>query len=100
MSSALSGMVASNMVPDQSAPLARSSLIRLCSFFLHLNICKRALQNKLAEIFQLFAYLIILHAFLSSADFFQNQLFKKFFQQYHQSAKQFGSMSGLMLCQA
>ena len=29
--------------------------------------------------------------FLSSADFFQNQLFKKIFREYHQSVKQFGS---------
>ena len=42
----------------------------------------------------LFAYWLILHALLSSADFFQNQLFKKFFQEYHQSVKQFGSRSG------
>ena len=61
-----------NMDPDQSSPLARSSLIRLCSFFLPLNICRSK-----AEIFQLFAYWIILHAFLSSADFFQNQLFSE-----------------------
>ena len=38
----------------------------------------------------------ILHAFLSY-DFFQNQLFKKHFQEYHQSVKQFGSRSGLTL---
>ena len=37
------------------------------------------------------------HAFLSSADFFQNQLFRKFYQESHQSVKQFGSRSGLTL---
>ena len=31
---------------------------------------------------------------LLTADFFQNHLFKKFFQEYHQSVKQFGSRSG------
>ena len=31
----------------------------------------------------------------SSADFFQYQLFKKFFQEHYQSAKRFGSRSGL-----
>ena len=39
--------------------------------------------------------------FLSSADLFQNQhFFKKFFQEYHQSVKQFGSRSGPTFCQA
>ena len=38
----------------------------------------------------LFAYWVILYAFLSSADFFQNH-FKKIFQEYHQSVKQLGS---------
>ena len=40
---------------------------------------------------ELFAYWVILHAFSLSADYFQNHLFSKFFQEYHQSAKQFGS---------
>ena len=49
--------------------------------------------------------LSMLHAqcftlFLSSADFFHNKLFKKIFLEYHQSVKQFGSRSGLTLCQA
>ena len=42
---------------------------------------------------KLFACWVILHAFLSSADifFYQNQYFiSKFFQEYHQSVKQFG----------
>ena len=35
---------------------------------------------------------VILHAFLSSADiFFNTNFFEKFFQEYHQSVKQFGS---------
>ena len=42
----------------------------------------------------------IFHAFLSSADFFQSQLFKKFFQEYNLSLKQFGSRSAPMFCQA
>ena len=33
--------------------------------------------------------------FLSSAVFFENQLFEKFFQKYDQSVKQFGPRSGL-----
>ena len=37
------------------------------------------------NITELFAYWIILHAFLSSADFLQNQLFEKSFQEYHQA---------------
>ena len=38
--------------------------------------------------------------FLSSAIFFQNQLFQKILQEYNQSVKQFESRSGLALCQA
>ena len=36
--------------------------------------------------------------FLSSAEFFQNYLFQKLFQEYHQSVKQFGSRSGPTFC--
>ena len=36
---------------------------------------------------------MILHAFLSSADFFKINFFDKLFQKYHQSVKQFGSRS-------
>ena len=38
----------------------------------------------------LIAYWVIFHAFLSSADFFQINFLKKFFQEYHQNVKQFG----------
>ena len=38
--------------------------------------------------------------FLSSADFFQIQLFEKFFQEYHQSIKHFGYRSGPTFCGA
>ena len=38
--------------------------------------------------------------FLLSADFFQNQLFAKLFQEYHQSVKQLGSRSGPTFCRA
>ena len=38
--------------------------------------------------------------FLSSADFFQNYLFKKFFQEYYQNVKQFGLCSGPTICWA
>ena len=38
--------------------------------------------------------------FLSSADFFQNQLLEKFFQEYHQSIKEFGPRSGPTFCLA
>ena len=41
---------------------------------------------------------VILHTLLSSADFFQNQLFQKKNQDYHQSVKQFGSRSGPTFC--
>ena len=40
-----------------------------------------------------------IHAFVSSADF-QNQLFRKFFQEYHRSVKQFGSRAGPTFCWA
>ena len=42
----------------------------------------------------------IFPAFSLSADFFQNQLFEKFFQEYNQSVKQFGSRSGWTFCWA
>ena len=38
--------------------------------------------------------------FLSTADFFQNQLFEKFFQDYHLNVKQIGSISGPTFCRA
>ena len=39
--------------------------------------------------------------YLSSADFFLKiNFFKKFFQEYHQSVKQFGPRSGLTFCRA
>ena len=44
---------------------------------------KKRAKNKLFESW------VIFHSFLSSADFFQNQIFQKFFQEYHQSGKQF-----------
>ena len=34
--------------------------------------------------------LIILHAFLSSADFFKSNFLKKFFQEYHEETQQLG----------
>ena len=49
---------------------------------------------------RLFAYWVIMHASLSSADFFQNQLLRKLFQEKHQSVKRFRSRSGLTFCQA
>ena len=42
----------------------------------------------------------IFHAFLSSAYFFQHQLFEKIFQKYHLSVKQIGSRSGPTFCRA
>ena len=36
--------------------------------------------------------------FLSSADFFKINFFEKFFWEYHQSVKQFGSRSELAFC--
>ena len=44
------------------------------------------------------AYWVILHVFWSSADFFQNQLFSKFFQEYRHSGKHFGSRSDPAFC--
>ena len=42
---------------------------------------------------------VIFYAFLWSADFFSNQYFSdKFFQEYHQSVKHFGSRSGRTFC--
>ena len=38
--------------------------------------------------------------FLSSADFFQNKPFKKFFLEHYQSVKQFGSRSGTTFCRS
>ena len=40
------------------------------------------------------ACLVILHAFLSYADFLNLFFFKSYFQEYHQSIRQFGSRSG------
>ena len=40
------------------------------------------------------------HAFLSSAEFFQIQHFRKIFQEYHLSVKQIGSRSGPTFCRA
>ena len=37
---------------------------------------------------------------LLPADFFQNQLFRKIFQEHYQSVKQFGSRSGLTVCRS
>ena len=45
-------------------------------------------------LFQFIACWVILHAFLSSAVFFKITFFKKFFQEYQQNVKQFGSRSG------
>ena len=36
-----------------------------------------------------------MHTFMSSTDFFSAKLFKKIFQEYHQSVEQFGPKSGL-----
>ena len=41
------------------------------------------------DIFQLFVYWVILHAFLWSAEIFQNQLLRNILQEYHQSIKHF-----------
>ena len=47
----------------------------------------------------LFAPWEIFPPFLSSADFFQNRLLKKLFQEYYQSVKQLRSRSGLIWVQ-
>ena len=43
---------------------------------------------------------LILHAFLSSVDFFKINFFEKFFHEYHQSVKLFGSRSCPTFCRA
>ena len=44
---------------------------------------------------------VILHAFLSSANFISKSFFwKKIVQEYHQSVKKFGSRSDKTFCQA
>ena len=43
---------------------------------------------------------VSLQPFLSSADFFQINIFKKFFQEYHQGVKRFGSRSGPTFCRS
>ena len=48
----------------------------------------------------LFACWVILHAFLSSAVYFQNSLFQITFQEYHQDVKQCGAKSGPTFCRA
>ena len=61
------------------------------------NLCQSVWKNNQLMICQFIllwfyynsACLVILHAFLSSADFFQNNIFEKFFQEYHQNVKQF-----------
>ena len=46
------------------------------------------------------AYWVILHAFLSSADFFQNQIFRKILSGIPSDCQTVGSRSGLMFPQA
>ena len=41
---------------------------------------------------------VILHAFLWSADFFSNQLFRKILSEYHLNIKRIGSRSGPTFC--
>ena len=45
---------------------------------------------------QLFACWVIFHDFLLSADIFQNQLFKKLFQEHYQSVKPLGTRSEVL----
>ena len=52
---------------------------------------------------QLFECWVILHAFMLSPDgfySFKSNIFKKFFLEYYQSVKQFGSRSGLTFCRS
>ena len=44
-----------------------------------------------------FAYWVILSCFLSSADYFQNNIFRKNIQENHQSVKRSGPESGSTL---
>ena len=58
------------------------------------TVCK--CHNKDAVKLKLFPRWGVFHELLLSADFFLlNELFQIFFQEYHQSVKQFGSRSGM-----
>ena len=59
--------------------------------YMFVRVCVHAIYN-----LELAAYLVILHALLSSAFFFKYKIkfIEKFLHEYHQIAKQFGSGSG------
>ena len=84
------------------------SAVRLASVARHVTDCatrpglQPATTNRnMSLTLQLFAP-GILYAFLSCADFFffKSTFFKKIFQEYHKSVKQFGSRSGTAFCPA
>ena len=56
------------------------------------NLENGSFRNRVCKCF---ANRVIFHAFLSSTDFFKINFFENFFQEYHQSVKQFGCRSGL-----
>ena len=48
----------------------------------HMHECKHKVHMGRGQL--IFACWVIFHVFLSSADFFQNELFQKFFQEHYQ----------------
>ena len=57
-------------------------------------------KSQTTQSFSLITCLVILNILLSSADSFQNKLFKKIFQERFQSVQRLGFRSNPMLCQS
>ena len=68
-------------------------------FFCLLNFSKSTSFGNTISVKQ-FGSRSIFHDFLSPAEFFKINFFEKFFQEYHQNVKQFGSRSGLTFSRA
>ena len=64
------------------------------------NSCSFTLKNFVSYLTLTLCLLDNFHDILSSADFFQNQLFRKILSGIPSEYQQFGSRSGSMLCQA
>ena len=84
----------------QIRPIILSGLIwvqTVCKGYQQMTIV-RVTQKK--NITELFAYWVILHAFCHLLILFKINFLEKFFQEYYQSVKQFGSRSGPTFCRA
>ena len=89
-------------------PLETEEQIRFSLFFSLESVAMCAVaqidvqRNSLARSVLLFACRVILHAFMSSVDFFffKLTLKKKIYQEYHKSLKRFGPRSGPTFCWA